>query len=177
MAEIPWPDPPLRKRAVGLRAFRPEDADQVYQACQDAEIARFTVTLPWPYEHAHAVTWIAGQDHARREGTGIDLAVEAPDGEFAGAIGLNSVDESGHSARVGYWVARWARAQGVATAALNVISGWALGAVGLRLLTLDTAPENVPSQRIAEHAGYRFSGEVPDVHGKFPSVRRYILTA
>jgi RimJ/RimL family protein N-acetyltransferase len=51
-------------------------------------------------------------------------------------------------------VAPWARGGGVAGRALALISGWALGPLGLARLDLNAAVSNAASMRVAERCGY-----------------------
>jgi RimJ/RimL family protein N-acetyltransferase len=156
-----------------LRPFAEADVDRVYEACQDEDIGRFTATLPSPYTRADAMGWIAALDGRRRDGSGLDLAIELDEVGLAGAIGLTTFDWDAATARVGYWVAPWARRRGAATCALRLISEYGLGALGLRSITLETALENDASQRVAVRAGYAYVGTVDDIHGKFPAVNHF----
>jgi RimJ/RimL family protein N-acetyltransferase len=72
-----------------------------------------------------------------------------------GAVGLHAVSLTRRRAEIGYWTAPWARSQGVAQAALELLSDWALGPLGLERLDLYVEPENETSQRVAERAGYK----------------------
>ena len=68
---------------------------------------------------------------------------------FAGDPGL---------AEVGYWLRREARGHGAATTAVRLVAGWAFGELGIGRLNLQTAPENLASQRVAERAGFTREG-------------------
>ena len=60
---------------------------------------------------------------------------------------------------VGYWVAAAQRRHGVATEAVTKLSRWAFAAnPKLARLSLYTMPGNEPSQKVAEHAGFRREG-------------------
>jgi len=170
---IPLPDPPLADPPVTLRPFEDEDVERVYEACQDEEIGRFTATLPSPYRRADAAGWIAAHDSLRMDGTGLDLVIDLDEIGLAGAIALTTFDWNAATARIGYWVAPWARGRGAATTALRLLSEYGLQALGLRSIVLETALENHASQRVAVKAGYAHVGIVDDIHGKFPAVRRY----
>ena len=98
-----------------LRPFEDEDVERVYEACQDEEIGRFTATLPSPYTRADAAGWIAAHDSLRMDGTGLDLAIDLEEVGLAGSIGLTTFDWNAATARIGYWVAPWARGRGAAT--------------------------------------------------------------
>ena len=74
-----------------------------------------------------------------------------------GAIGLTEIDLVDRRAEVGYWVARRARRRGFASAALELLSSWALGPP-LELGRLGVRPDvdNTASRQTALRAGYEF---------------------
>jgi len=53
-----------------------------------------------------------------------------------------------------------ARGRGIASRALRLVSAWALDELGVGRLQLHADVENVPSQRVAERAGYVREGVV-----------------
>jgi RimJ/RimL family protein N-acetyltransferase len=141
-----------------LRPWRLEDVPQVTEICQDPEISRWT-TVPFPYREEHARTWIEQTirdwDDHRHAAFAVTSAAGA---EVLGAIGLRFHEDYALQASIGYWVAREARGRGIATAALRLVSRWALRELGLPRVQLVTDPENVPSQCVAERAGFRREG-------------------
>ena len=86
--------------------------------------------------------------------------VGADDGNFLGAI--SGIFPKDRPPAAGYWVARWGRNRGVATAALIVISDWGLHTLGIGSITLATMLGNVASERVAQKAGFAFIGETSD---------------
>ncbi len=150
------PEPPLADELVRLRPLEPTDADDVFAACQDPDIARWT-TVPQPYRPEDAQTFVDETRRAWSEGRDPTFAiVEQASGRLAGAIGLRA--ERAGVWEVGYWIAPWGRARGVATAALRLISGWALAELGARRIGLLFYVGNEASARVAEKAGYRREG-------------------
>jgi len=77
-------------------------------------------------------------------------------GELFGGIGLRS--EGDGRVEVGYWVRREERGRKVASRALRLISAWALDGLGVARVQLHADVENVPSQRVAENAGFTREG-------------------
>lgn len=141
-----------------LRPWRLEDVPRVTEICQDPEIPRWT-RVPSPYREEHARTWIEQTDRdwdERRHGA--FAVTDAATGEVIGAIGLRLHEDYAFQGSIGYWVANEARGRGVATGALRLVSRWALEQLGLPRLQLVTDPENVASQRVAEHVGFRREG-------------------
>ena len=154
------PDPPLTDGAILLRPPGEDNVEAITAACQDDEIQRWT-PVPRNYTQADAHEFV--RDAAERWATdaGAPFAVlDAADGHFLGLVGVRVINL--HIERsigqIGYWVAREARGRGVASQGLVLVSRWAFNGMGLARLQLVTEPENIPSQRVAERAGFQREG-------------------
>jgi RimJ/RimL family protein N-acetyltransferase len=136
----------LQDEAIKLRAFIEDDIPAIAAACRDPEIQRWT-RVPSPYTEDDARAFVtATNEHA--------LAIaDRASGELLGAVGARIHDE--RVIDVGYWVKREARGRGLAARALKLISRWAFQELGAARVQLVTEPENRPSQRVAEKAGFR----------------------
>lgn len=133
---------------IVLRPWREEDADAVAEACGDPAIVRYLTFLPQPYTREDALEFF------RRKPD--DLAVvDAGTDRVLGAVG--STPRGDGIAEVGYWVAPWARRQGVASAALEQFTG-RLFQQGLQRVYLVTALANGAGQRVAVAAGFLREG-------------------
>lgn len=136
---LSWPDeqPCLTDGLVTMRAWSLDDIEAVYQACQAADIQRYT-TVPVPYlrEHAeHFVREVAPQGWAQKTAAGFAVTGRA-DGRLLGACGLAAVAADERSSGAGYWVAPWGRGRGVAARALTLLTSWAFDAVGLQRIQM-----------------------------------------
>jgi RimJ/RimL family protein N-acetyltransferase len=158
----------LASDALVLRPWRLEDVPRVAEICQDPEISRWT-RVPSPYTDEHARAWIEQTERdwdERRHGA--FAVIDRETGDVIGAVGLRIHEDYALQGSIGYWVAREARRRGIATAALRLVSRWALRELGLPRVQLVTDPENEPSQHVAEAAGFRREGllrkyiELPD---------------
>ncbi|HYX89260.1 MAG TPA: GNAT family N-acetyltransferase [Gaiellaceae bacterium] len=148
----------LRDGALVLRPWRLDDVPRVTEICADPEISRWT-RVPFPYAEEHARIWIEQTIRDWDDRRQAAFAVtDAATGEVVGAIGLRLYEDYALQASIGYWVAKEARGRGVATGALRLVSRWALRELGLPRVQLVTDPENVPSQVVAERAGFRREG-------------------
>ncbi len=140
---------------VALRAWEPDDADAVFAACQDPEIARF-LPIPLPYTAAMARAYVARR---RADWDGDDersfAITDAATGEVLGSIARHRRAE--HRVEFGYWLAPWARGRGVATRALRLVADWSI-AQGFLRLELFTHPDNTASAAVARRAGFVFEG-------------------
>jgi RimJ/RimL family protein N-acetyltransferase len=150
------PARPLSDGVVALRAWREDDAAELVEALDgDAEIARWLDAIPQPYTAADARAWLSQAVHAWHEGAGAPFAVvDAATGRLLGGMGVRWVDRGNAVGEVGYWVRAAFRGQGVTTRALRLATTWALESVGCQRLVLRADTLNVPSQRVAERAGF-----------------------
>lgn len=155
-APVPWPC--LDDGRLVARAFEPDDAAAVAEACRDQEIAHWIHRLPAPYTLADAERFVAGARRTLVSGEQTRLAVaDAATGELLGSVSLELSWQLG-LAEMGYWVKREARRRGVATAAARLVIRWAFNELGLERLELQTYPGNTASQNLAEALGFRREG-------------------
>jgi RimJ/RimL family protein N-acetyltransferase len=148
--------PTLTGPRVRLRPWRTSDADAVFEACQDADIQRWT-EVPVPYLRAHAEAFVGELASATAADGGASFAVESlTDGSLVGAMTLfpprNGVGVAG------YWTVDAHRGQGLTAEALRVLTSWALDDRGLRRMELVADAANTGSRRVAEAAGYLAEG-------------------
>ena len=155
----------LRDGDLALRPWTEEDVPALVEACGDPEIAHWIPLIPSPYTEAHALAFVRGE---ATPGEDYSFAITRSDG-VVGAIGMG-VNSMGYRGRIGYWVARPARGQGVCTRALRTLSRWALDELRLERLELITDPDNVASQRVAEKVGFMREG-VLRAHLRHPDGR------
>jgi RimJ/RimL family protein N-acetyltransferase len=159
MPALEPPDPPLTDGVVALRGVREEDADQVVTALRDPDIVRWT-RVPGDYTHADFQAYLHGSAEAMRAGTTLSLLVvdAAQPSRVLGSCGLHELD--GERPDIGYWVARGARGRGVAPRAATLMRDFAIETLGRESVEVLVHPDNEPSQRVAEKAGFRRTGEL-----------------
>lgn len=144
------------EQGLVLRPWRAEDAEVVREAFRDPDIERWHLrTLP---EGSDATAWIeaCGDDWAAERGA--SWAVTAGDGRVLGQVALRGVNLAMGVTQVSYWVLPEARRQGVATAALQALSDWALQDVGFHRVWLMHSTRNRPSCVVAEATGHQPEG-------------------
>ncbi|GGR79529.1 acetyltransferase [Streptomyces aureoverticillatus] len=140
-----------------LRAFTPDDTDEVYAACQDPEIQRWT-TIPSPYARADAEGfvgrmvpdgWRYDTEYAwavRPRGGGPLLAATSLHHPRAGAW------------EIGFWTGREHRGQGYMTEAVQALAHWAFERLGCTRLEWRAEVGNKGSRAVAEKAGFTMEG-------------------
>jgi RimJ/RimL family protein N-acetyltransferase len=146
---------PLRDGPTALRPWREDDIPALVRACQDPEIPRWT-RVPSPYGESDARVYMQQRYDAIRTGAGAPYAVVDPyDGRLLGSISLTRFVWEHARAEVGYWLALQARGEGHAVRAVRLICRWGFEELRLERIELLAATRNLPSQRVAERAGFR----------------------
>ena len=154
--DTPWPSqqPVLTDGVAILRGFRPEDAAEVYRACQDPEIQHFT-QVPVPYLPEHATGWVSANAALWADARTANFAVtEHGTSGFLGVVGIIGVDHALGQAGVGYWTAPWGRSRGMTTRAVRLVTSWALTEGGLQRLQAEVEQTNTASTRVIESAEF-----------------------
>lgn len=150
--------PPLTNDRVRLRAFRDSDVALVRAASADPLIPLIT-SVPRNDTEAEALAFIARQHHRLSTGAGFSFAIaDAATDAAIGQIGLWPRAVDPERASIGYWVGAASRRGGYAAAALELLTGWALGDGRFERLELAVEPWNDTSWRLAERAGFRREG-------------------
>lgn len=144
-----------------LRGWHDEDAEDVFRACQDPLIQRWTL-VPVPYLREHATGFVTELSRAAWEAqTAAPLGVfDARTGELLGSSGLVALDLPARDAELGTWVAPWARGRRVAERAGRAVAHWAFEVLGLRRLSWRAEVGNHASRLSAERIGFTFDGFV-----------------
>ncbi|WP_194397735.1 GNAT family N-acetyltransferase [Microbacterium atlanticum] len=147
----------LRTRRLELTLPVADDVDAIHQACQDADIQRYT-PVPIPYEREHAVAFV--ERIPRDWETGQHLTwVMRETGRLVGTIGFYRVDGRG-AAEIGYWMAPWARGGGKLREAADAVIAWGFAPEGLGLHRIEwrAVVGNVASAKLARTLGFRYEG-------------------
>jgi len=151
----------LRDGLVVLREWNLADAAWYAEQSRDPETQKFTNEPPDLTEEQVRAAIASLPD---RTGSVGRVICERGSGQRVGNIALAHAGEIGE---ISYWVAPAGRGRGMATAAVRLLSEWALGPLGLSEIRLWTRDGNVGSQRVALRCGYR---RVPR-HDKLQEVR------
>jgi RimJ/RimL family protein N-acetyltransferase len=153
------PDPLLTDGVVTLRPWTDADIQDVADACRDPEIARWIDEVPAPYTRRDARAYVATARRGWKDGSLWAFAVtDAASGDVLGSCGVGWQDRPNAVAEIGYWVRSRDRGRGIATRAVRLAARWVFEQCGVRRLQLRADVLNVPSQRVAERAGFQREG-------------------
>lgn len=154
---------------IALRRLIPSDASWIYDACQDAEIQRWTL-VPRPYLIGHANDFCSGGGPEEIQRWAI-----AEQSDQTHGLGVMSVHRIINGvAEIGYWVAPWARGRSVCSRAVIDVISWLKGFDSNIAVTAKIATTNVASQRVVLRAGFLAEGPteelLPDGENKVPGI-------
>jgi RimJ/RimL family protein N-acetyltransferase len=159
MPPIALPAGALRDQTHELRAVTEADVPAFVEALQDPTIAEDG------YHGRLAATEDAVRPYLRRNaermqaGEGVLLGIwEAAAERLSGQTMLFAIDWENRSAELGFWIAPWARGQGLIRPALSLTLGFAFDHLGMERVVGLTGAENVLAQRAMERAGLQREG-------------------
>lgn len=135
------------------------DIDRVAEFCTDPEFERF-LTTPWPYTRAHAETFV--RDYVPRaweDDTEYTWAVR--DDESGPLLGMISWRRRGD---LGYWMGAPHRGQGYTSEAVAIVVEWVFGSGLATRIGWESFAGNLASARVAQRAGFTFTGTGPLEH-------------
>ena len=154
----------VRAGSVELRPLRRSDGAlwQSIRIRNEAAISPWDATssLSWAERHNRA-QWHSHRSllmSAARRGEVLPFVITLG-GSFVGQMTIGGVQRGAlRSAWIGYWVDQAVQSGGVASGALALAVGHALGQVGLHRIEATIAPENLASQAVVAHVGFRQEG-------------------
>jgi RimJ/RimL family protein N-acetyltransferase len=151
------PDPPLRDGELLLRPSRDADVPAIRAVYSEPDIRRW---MGWDDQLPGDAEAQANIDRAARswqEGTwAVFRIVDAATDEVIGGVNLRFGDHD--IAEISYFLRASARGRGLATRAVRLVARWAFDELAIERVELRTHPENEPSRRVAERAGFTREG-------------------
>jgi len=105
-----------------------------------------------------ARAWVGQWPRRWRSETGAGWAVANDKSDVLGQISLRAFDLGEGAGEISYWVLPEARGRRVASRALEMVTDWAFGTLGLHRIVVKHSTRNQASCRVAERAGYPLEG-------------------
>jgi RimJ/RimL family protein N-acetyltransferase len=143
-----------------LRLRRPLEADaaDALLMLQDPAVAQWH-PAPAVVDEESAKDWCrGGADWSQGEHATFAIVDETSD-RLVGNITLGHIDQlDQRDAAIAYRVAPWARGQGVASSAVDVVTNWAFATLQIERIKLEHSVPNPASCRVAIKCRYEFEG-------------------
>jgi [ribosomal protein S5]-alanine N-acetyltransferase len=145
-----------------LSAFQPADAKELAVLANDRAIYDMTMDLPHPYTLSDAMDWITfNRELSLKYHRVFSYAIRNAEGQLLGSIGRRmAYGFTSHQDEIGYWVGSAFRRQGVMTAALSAYLRHLQDNEGLERISALVFPDNTPSIRLLEGAGFAREGHL-----------------
>jgi RimJ/RimL family protein N-acetyltransferase len=160
---------------VRLRTIEEADLDFLQRTINDPRV-RGSLGATDPVNAEQERAWF---EERNEDDDSVSLLV-CIEGEAVGTIGLSDLDETWGRAEVGYWIAPDAWGKGYATAAVELLAGYAFDQRRLNKLVAHAYAFNAGSRRVLEKTGFAEEGvhrEEAFVDGAFVDIHRYGLLA
>lgn len=104
-----------------LRPFTLADVVQVTKLCNNYNIYKYTLSMPYPYYDEHFISWIESHDYNHANDIAYHLAMSDKDtNEVYGSVGLTHHQHHKHG-EVAYWVGEPYWGNGYATEAVQAM--------------------------------------------------------
>ena len=147
------------KRLI-IRPFVIDDSEMVYECCNDFEVVKTTLGLPWPYTKEIAEKWISKKDGEIKSGSSYELGIcfkENPK-KIIGCVALMGTNSLAKKAELGYWIKREFWNQGIATEAAKAIIDYGFNVLNLNSIYARYFDINPASGKVMEKCGMKFVG-------------------
>ena len=146
----------LTNGEITIRALRYADKERLAHLANSKKIWRnLRDMFPHPYRVDDAVRFI---DSVKQQDPQVTFAIDYQH-QLAGVIGMIlQQDVYRHNAEVGYWIGEKYWKQGIASAALKMICGYAFKDLKVERLFAGIFEGNKGSQRVLEKCGFRQEG-------------------
>jgi RimJ/RimL family protein N-acetyltransferase len=151
------PSPKIETERLVLRAPGLEDAVYIADLANDAEVARMTTGVSFPYRLADAQRYLTTLVERGPDRAAVFLIEHREVGPI-GIVGLYRGKDL--CPELGFWLGRSFRGRGFATEAVQGALGWAARDWGCRAALAGHFVDNPSSARVLDKAGFLYTGDV-----------------
>ena len=144
------------------------DKDRIALCCNDEELFRNTLRVPYPYTENDAQNFLNFVTECRiKYGTDMQFAVRDKSGIMLGVVGVVSKYSKGsHVEEIGYWIGRDFRNQGLASKAIRAFTDYLISHLNYIRIEAIVFQHNEASQRALLKAGFQYEGLLRKLHVK-----------
>lgn len=141
-----------------LRLFKQSDAENVSIMCNNYNVYKSTLSLPYPYPIESAITWIAAHEENFACDKSYTFAITLKeDGKLLGCIDI-SYHKNNRNGEMGYWIGEEHWDNGYATEATKAIIEFAFKEKSYHKVYARHFASNPASGRVMEKCGMKSEG-------------------
>lgn len=168
---MPITVPDLATRRLLLRPLLPTDAGEIVRLVNDFEVARYTATIPHPYDMQMAREFVEAEETSAAaagrflddpEGAVVLAVTLRPSDALIGCIGLQKTPDG---PELGYWIGKDFWGRGYGTEAAERMVRLAFETYRLPRLIASAVTINDASHRVLEKVGFVISG-TGEIHSR-----------
>ena len=142
-----------------LRKLNLSDADSITKHINDKSVARWTLSVPYPYRKEYAVDFIRSRKTGLKNKTNYTFGIaEVADNSIIGCIDLDDIDWEDKKAEIGYWISGKFRRRGYMTEAVNLVLDFGFKKLGLHKIYARVFKSNYASMKVLERNRFKFEG-------------------
>jgi len=158
--------PVFKTKQFRLRPFYLKDAESLVKHINDKSIARYTLTIPYPYYLKDAYYWLKKVEKRKKSKKleVLNWAIEI-DSEAVGGISLEKIYVN-HKAEVGYWLSKKYRGQGIMSEAVKQVVDYGFKELNLKRIWAGCFTNNPASQKVLKKNGFKLEGILRKEHIK-----------
>src|SRR5690554_594872 len=161
-----------------LREYTLDDVDKVVEYCNDPDMSRYMLHIPYPYKREDAINWINSHREYVEKDRLFNYAITDKDtGELLGTVSLSHNKEN-RNGEIGYWIGKKYWNKGYATEACKAIIQYAFEVKDYHKVYIRHLEENYASKKVIEKCGFLFEGNLKEhiyKNGKFHNILTYGL--
>lgn len=148
----------LQTERLILRKLTIEDSDRIEELASDYDVARTTLTVPYPYPKGSAKQFITSVLAAENEGRFVIFAIEDKfESSLIGVINI-SINQPHNRGELGYWVGKPYWNKGYGTEAAKAVIKLGFNELQLNRIFAASFTHNPGSWRIMEKIGMKKEG-------------------
>ncbi|CAM3858737.1 GNAT family N-acetyltransferase [Mesobacillus thioparans] len=141
-----------------LRLFQESDAPDVARLCNNYNLYKSTLHLPYPYSIEDALGWMAAHQEQFDADRFYELAVtDRESGELYGAVALSNIEKYSNG-EVAYWIGEEYWGKGYATEAARAMIDFAFEVKGYHKVFARYFRSNPASGKVMEKLGMKQEG-------------------
>ena len=145
-----------------IRPLEDDDYIRVYECCNDYDVVRMTLAMPWPYTEECAKSWIASTLENFKNGKSYEFGICLKDKpkSVVGCVSLVLGKGDAKKAELGYWVDKKLWGNGIATEATKALINYGFNDLGLNSIFARHYDINPASGRVMTKVGMRYVGRM-----------------
>lgn len=145
-----------------LRLFQKSDAEAVTRLCNNYNIYKNTLYLPYPYTIGCAYAWMESHEQNYNSDKAFEFAItDKESGELYGAIALSN-NKSFRNGEIAYWVGEEYWGRGYATEASKAMLDFAFNIKGYHKVFARYFGSNPASGKVMQKLGMELEGVFKD---------------